>query len=133
MTKPCAIDGCERRAIKRGWCEMHYVRWWTHGDPLTLLRPQKHLEPCSIEGCGRPSHARGWCQHHWRRWYRHGDPLVSRTRRYSATELERLNAYIEDGKRTKLGDIDLMAMSLGRSNAAITTKLYELRRAHAPA
>ena len=49
MTKPCAIDGCERRAIKRGWCEMHYVRWWTHGDPLTLLRPQKHLKPCSIE------------------------------------------------------------------------------------
>ena len=20
MTKPCAIDGCERRATRRGWC-----------------------------------------------------------------------------------------------------------------
>lgn len=29
----CKIDGCGNRARKRGWCEKHYGRWRTHGDP----------------------------------------------------------------------------------------------------
>lgn len=28
----CSIDGCEREAVKRGWCNRHYRRWWLHGD-----------------------------------------------------------------------------------------------------
>lgn len=32
----CKIDGCEKRASVRGWCEMHYGRWKAHGDPLYL-------------------------------------------------------------------------------------------------
>ena len=33
------------------------------------------------------------------------------------------------GERTKLGDAELLAMSLGRSTAAISSKFYELRTA----
>ena len=42
-----------------------------------------------------------------------------------------LNAYLDSlaGERTKLGDAELLAMSLGRSTAAISSKLYELRTA----
>lgn len=30
---PCLIDGCERSGkLKRGMCEMHYQRWYFHGD-----------------------------------------------------------------------------------------------------
>jgi hypothetical protein len=30
----CAVNGCEKLVKARGWCEMHYVRWRTHGDVL---------------------------------------------------------------------------------------------------
>ena len=31
---PCSIDGCERPAATRGWCNAHYIRWRRSGDPL---------------------------------------------------------------------------------------------------
>lgn len=34
----CVIDDCPKVATARGWCQMHYMRWWTHGDPLTVKR-----------------------------------------------------------------------------------------------
>lgn len=30
--RTCTIDGCERPACKRGWCERHYHQWRTHGE-----------------------------------------------------------------------------------------------------
>ncbi|MGH3614418.1 MAG: hypothetical protein ACRDRK_17880 [Pseudonocardia sp.] len=30
----CAIPGCGRPHLARGWCRPHYVRWQRHGDPL---------------------------------------------------------------------------------------------------
>lgn len=32
--KQCAIDGCEKPLLARGWCGMHYHRWERYGDPL---------------------------------------------------------------------------------------------------
>lgn len=34
IIKACSIPGCERRAEKRGWCPMHWKRWYRHGDPM---------------------------------------------------------------------------------------------------
>lgn len=31
-TRLCSIDGCERRADSRGWCQTHYMRWRRNGD-----------------------------------------------------------------------------------------------------
>jgi hypothetical protein len=28
----CSIEGCEGRHMARGWCQMHYNRWWRNGD-----------------------------------------------------------------------------------------------------
>jgi hypothetical protein len=30
----CSIDDCDRSVKTRGWCNVHYMRWWYHGDPL---------------------------------------------------------------------------------------------------
>jgi len=30
----CQVNGCDRPQKNRGWCSMHYQRWWKHGDPL---------------------------------------------------------------------------------------------------
>lgn len=29
----CSIDGCNRPVKTRGWCALHYQRWYHHGDP----------------------------------------------------------------------------------------------------
>lgn len=31
----CSIDDCEKplHNVTHGWCEMHYRRWYAHGDP----------------------------------------------------------------------------------------------------
>jgi hypothetical protein len=33
---PCSVDGCEGRAKARSLCAKHYLRWFHHGDPLTV-------------------------------------------------------------------------------------------------
>lgn len=33
----CSIGGCENLENSRGWCRMHYMRWWRHGDPSVRL------------------------------------------------------------------------------------------------
>lgn len=34
-TKGCKVDGCLATGrLKRGWCNKHYIRWQSHGDPL---------------------------------------------------------------------------------------------------
>lgn len=34
----CAVAGCDRVAYGRGWCKLHWKRWWRHGDPLHVER-----------------------------------------------------------------------------------------------
>lgn len=43
---PCSIDGCNKPARKRGWCEGHYWRFRHHGTPGTsLLAVQRRVDP----------------------------------------------------------------------------------------
>jgi hypothetical protein len=30
--RTCSVEGCERTAHARGWCQMHYWRWKTRGE-----------------------------------------------------------------------------------------------------
>lgn len=37
--KSCKIENCDRLARSQGWCQMHYMRWYHHKDPL--YRPNR--------------------------------------------------------------------------------------------
>lgn len=82
--RTCSIEGCERRAAKRGWCATHYQRWRRHGDPLGGGRARAShgfRSICEVAGCDEPVIAGGHCnRHHWR-WRRHGHPLGGGTPR----------------------------------------------------
>lgn len=70
--KTCSIDGCSNDVHCRNWCDKHYRRWHTHGEPTESLLPRRE-SVCSISGCERKHAARGWCQTHYNRWRTHGD------------------------------------------------------------
>lgn len=81
-TKTCSIGGCGVGVASRGWCNMHYRRWQTHGDPLKIRIAKSE---CSIEGCGTSGKiTRGWCVTHYTRWRKTGDPLGLRGRKQKA-------------------------------------------------
>lgn len=70
----CSVEGCERSAKVRGFCDAHYMR----------VRQGRALEPaireyrkrCSIPGCPRKHWGRGMCNLHYQRWYKGFDLLA---------------------------------------------------------
>lgn len=73
----CSIEGCGKRVKARGWCEMHYDRWRSTGDPRARRRVangEAASVKCSVPGCDKQHLSRGWCAAHYRRWWKHGDP-----------------------------------------------------------
>ncbi len=82
----CKIDGCDGKIFGRGWCNKHWYRWRSYGDPEhpgvgAGRRPPKPVQLCSVEDCGKPHDSRGYCNTHYTRWLRHGDPLVVKRER----------------------------------------------------
>lgn len=89
----CAVEGCTTPVVARGWCHVHYMRWYNHGDPTTLLRAPSG--DCAAPGCERRARRHGYCAAHDYRVARYGDPLADipigaamrphAVRRYAAT------------------------------------------------
>lgn len=81
----CAIESCDRNAVARGWCDMHYSRWKAHGDPNVMLghgkghgSPRKSPEPCLTPDCNRQGRSRGYCDRHYKRLMKYGDAEAPR-------------------------------------------------------
>lgn len=92
----CAVDGCERLAKTRGWCNTHYERWRL-GREVNMagdLR-KKPPKPCAVEGCDTRATARGWCEKHYARWQTYGDPTFMLRPTYGSKRREKHKGYID--------------------------------------
>lgn len=81
--KKCSIEGCEKKAIARGWCTTHYQRWENYGDPEYPVNRYQVNEgkTCSANECNSPADTRGFCPYHYLIFRRHGDanaPIAKR-------------------------------------------------------
>jgi hypothetical protein len=45
----CTVEDCNRPTLARRLCAMHYKRWWTHGDPNTMLLERGQTKARRIE------------------------------------------------------------------------------------
>src|SRR3990172_3972967 len=83
MARGCSVADCVGPHYGRGYCRLHWFRWWTHGDVTVNKRILKHPErekPCSVEGCDRVARSRGMCPFHYQRWQRYGTTEGKRPR-----------------------------------------------------
>lgn len=75
--KACAVEGCGRAHIARGFCRLHYTRAFLGvsgevGGP-ELLKSPAGRSGCLAEGCAQPRASReGYCRTHVARWRRAG-------------------------------------------------------------
>lgn len=77
--RTCSVDGCERGAVARGWCHLHWRRWRQFGDPGEAEMRWKPLPPvCTADGCDSPPHAKGLCGTHLSRLKRTGTVVFIR-------------------------------------------------------
>lgn len=71
----CSIDGCNKPVRSRGWCGMHYMRWYQHGDPHTKLNrfgesakfleyAATHLDKCECLQWPFARSSKGYGRHH---------------------------------------------------------------------
>lgn len=81
MYSTCQVEGCGSEHRARGYCNKHYKRWKSYGDPEVVFgsggRPLGAAKPiCSVAPCGKVAVSRTYCNRHYLRWQRHGDPTV---------------------------------------------------------
>lgn len=70
----CSVDGCDGAATSRGWCQAHYMRWYTTGSIGTApINRKPKGRTCEVDGCDRPHEGRGLCGTHLRRLRANGD------------------------------------------------------------
>ena len=72
----CSIGGCAKSARARGWCVMHYSRWWKYGDPLEVrlikgddvarLMSHVRIDPSGCWIWTGSLNGKGYGQMHWR-------------------------------------------------------------------
>lgn len=83
MAKGCALLGCDRVVVARGWCRAHYRRVMKDGHPGSVdVKVYDSSRMCSIEGCSKTAHARGLCNMHYLRVWLGKDVGSADTERY---------------------------------------------------
>jgi hypothetical protein len=68
--RACLVEGCDRQAIGKRYCSMHYRRLRVDGalGSAEAVRGGRFgVTPCAIAGCTRKYYARGLCSLHYNR------------------------------------------------------------------
>lgn len=113
MTK-CAVVDCESASRSKGFCDKHYYRFKTHGDPLVTVRGGK---TCSVDGCSKQATGRMMCQMHYRRWRLYGDVgCAESTRRKFGEGCFRADGYhiVSDNNRSTLVHRIIVEKAIGK-------------------
>lgn len=80
-------------------CNIHYQRWYRHGDPLAggpRLMPPPADGLCIMDGCSAPAKSRGFCNTHYHRWYM-GYPMDAPIVRLAGrTEEQRFLDFVDE-------------------------------------
>jgi hypothetical protein len=76
----CTIEGCIAVPKAKGLCDIHWSRWYRHGDPEAHPFTPKGTRQCQVPGCDRPYMALGCCSGHYY------DPRRERERRAALKE-----------------------------------------------
>ncbi len=77
QTEECNIVGCSNPVGKRQLCNMHYLRWYRHGN-ANYIQPPIVKKICIVEECAEKTVGRGYCDMHYRRFRRNGDANTTR-------------------------------------------------------
>lgn len=67
----CAVERCDKFSDAKGFCNLHYQRWYRHGDPLATIAPYRIA--CEVDGCETLARYSRMCVKHFRRFQAHGD------------------------------------------------------------
>ncbi len=69
--RKCEVEGCDKKHLSRGYCQLHYHRSRRKGIIIPL---EKVLRTCEAEECDEKHYARGYCRNHHSRFIKYGDP-----------------------------------------------------------
>lgn len=84
--RTCALEGCERKTVARGWCQTHWARWrrtGSTGSAEILVKVRRQSDVCAIDGCDKERKQLDWCPAHYARQRRHGNLGTAEVRDWS--------------------------------------------------
>jgi hypothetical protein len=93
----CSVKDCEREAIVKGMCGLHYHRFCRHGNPLKTIKAYRNPPHCSVDGCPLPVIAKGLCMNHYALNKRNGEPV--RHKVFTGVYIKDGYRYVMVGKR----------------------------------
>jgi len=84
MVKACNSNGCNNKAVSRGYCDKHYRRFKKYGNAETkyVFIPKE----CSVDGCKTKSRINGFCDKHYRRFKKTGTVDLIKYKRVCSIE-----------------------------------------------
>lgn len=63
--RKCSVEGCGKKHLAKGYCDLHYDRFRKYGDPLKITRNIFNNGVCSVKGCDGKYRAKNYCGKHY--------------------------------------------------------------------